>query len=170
MDLLIHLMNSRPHYQLSQEVLRLFTNQQIQEMNKRRQPNTITTVRTELMVREALKIHNFTHLARYMNQPELFINFQAEIQNEPFQMPNLVELVARYLSKPDSLAVTELVRALRFGTKLANKFQDFKTYFYEISQINIGLYLKDLWNNATKLPTKLDELLYGVDVTPALIS
>ena len=164
MDLLIHLMNSRPHYQLSQETLRLFTNQQIQELNKRRQPNTITTVRTELMVREALKIHNFIHLARYMNQPELFINFQAEIQNEPFQMPNLVELVARYLSKPDSLAVTELVRALRFGTKLANKFQDFKTYFYEINQINIGLFLKDLWNNATKLPTKLDELLYGVDV------
>ena len=164
MDLLIHLMNSKPHYMLSPDVQRMLTHKQLEEINLRRQPNTITTTKSEMMVREALKAHNMVHLARYIQQPELFTNFQAEIQDEPFQMPNLVELVAKYLNREDSLVVTELIRNLRFGsTNPVNKTQELKKYFYEVTQINIGLFLKDMWNNATMLPTKLEELMYGPD-------
>ena len=161
MDLLIHLMNSKPHYQLSPEVQNMVTQKQLQEINQRRRPNTIATTRTELMIRESLKPHKLLHLARYINQPELFTNFLAEIQDEPFKMPDIVELVAKYLSKDDSLALSDIIRILRFGVKLADKTQDYMKYHYEINQINIGIYLKDLWNNSTIIPAKIDDLLYG---------
>lgn len=161
MDLLIHLLNSKPHYQLSPEVQNMFTHKQLQEVTRRRQPNTIATTRTQLMIRDTLKTYKLHHLARYINQPELFNNFQAEIQDEPFKMPNIVELVAKYLSKDDSLAVSDILRVLRFGVKLAEKTQDYEKFKYEVTQINIGIFLKDLYNNATVLPAKIDDLLYG---------
>ena len=163
MDLLIHLMNSKPHYQLSPEVINMFTHDQIRQINQQRRPNTIATTRSELMTRETLKIHNLLHLSRYITQPELFTNFQAEIQDERFKMPDIIDLVARYMTKEDSLAVSDIIRVLRFGDKLVDKAQNYKKYQYEINQINVGIFLKNLWNNATILPTKVDDLMYGPD-------
>ena len=144
MDLLIHLMNSKPHYQLAPEVISMFTHDEMQQINQQRRPNTIATTRSELMIRETLKIHNLLHLSRYIKQPELFTNFQAEIQDEPFKMPNIIDLVARYMTKEDSLAVSDIVRVLRFGDKLVDKTQNYKKYQYEINQINVGIFLKTL--------------------------
>ena len=162
-DLLSHLLNSKPHYTLSPDVLGLFTSQQIRAIEEQRRPNTIATTRTELLIRDTLKVHNMQHLARFLNQPELFANYRVETQEEPFGVPNMIELIAKYLNKEDSRIVSNIVRALRHRTKYPTTIQDYKHFYYEINQINIGLFLKDLWNNATITPPKLDDLLYGVD-------
>lgn len=162
-DLLIHLLNSKPHYSLSPEIQSMLTHHQLRTIEQQRRPNTITTTRTEIITRDTLKFHKMQHLARFLNQPELFANYQVDTQEEPFGVPNLVELIARYLDKDDSMIVSNIVRALRHRTKYPTTIQDYKRFYYEINQINIGLFLKDIWNNATITPTKLDDLLYGVD-------
>ena len=164
MDLMIHLVNSRPHFQLSPEVNRMLTFKQIRDLANNRSPNTLVLGRMEIMTRDILKRNNMVHLARYLNQPELIRNYRIEVKAEEAGIPNLLNLVAKYMDRENSLKLSTLMQSLKNRSDLPCRVQDIEELHYELMAINIGLIRAALMKSAERTPVNVGNLLYGEDL------
>ena len=164
LELLMHLLNSRPHQQLCPDVQNMLTDAQLQEISQERKINTMGTITTEALIKDTLRAINLTHLARTMSQPQLLSNFKAENENQHLNLPDIISLVAKHLDRCASLSVSTILRILRYNHRSPLDHPSYQDFQYEVNQINIALFVNHLWKNGISTPTPLDNLLYGADL------
>ena len=163
-ELLMHLLNSRPHLQLGADVQNMLTDEQMQKIFLDRKINTMGTITPEVYIKNTLKTINLSHLGRTLAQPHLLSNFKAENENQPFSPPDIIALVAKHLDRSASLSLSGILRILRYNRKSSLDRLNYRDFQYEINQINIAIFLQQLWKTAVSTPPQVDNLLYGTDL------
>ena len=163
MDMLNHLMSPRVHFQLSPDAINMLTYHQLKEVASIRNANIGPTARTEVVTREVLRKHNMIHLARYLNQMELITNFQMEVQAEDTGLPDIIELVAKHLDRDSSLRISAIVQNLKLGNTKSINLQDVEKYQYELRQITVGTFTREMIRAGVKTPDDIGNHLYGED-------
>ena len=94
---------------------------------------------------------------------ELITNFQMEVQAEDTGLPDIIELVAKHLDRDSSLRISAIVQNLKLGNTKSINPQDVEKYPYELRQITVGTFTREMIRAGVKTPDDIGNHLYGED-------
>ena len=164
LDMTTHLTQPVPHPVISTEIRLLLTEQQVSILYEYRKQNRTMYQSPEETMIPVIRDQEMIEYGRYLSQPELLQNHQAEQNSQDRRHPrNCQDILAKFSHRNLSLQLSNVLQSVKLQSSYIISRETLQKMMYETKQAAVAIVIEKHCNQLVELPIALEVKQYGLE-------